>query len=801
MAFRLSSLFASRNYLETQEANPMTTQSMYTTNDLILRLTGGLRDGELVPVNTAKCFVGLEGSASGRVDLPHCAIFRGPQGAAVRSYGGDVTVNGNSSTVHWLKEGDRIEFPNSLFVEVTQLGSVDAPRGAHHEAVADAEEANVSIPFVSIPFVDQDAISDSDWQHGSAQDGVEAEVSFSECNAMEAADQTNGDLAPSANDERVDALESQVNAIQAQNEKHQLRFDQIDSQLSSLAEHLNQLVSLASNQGVAVETDEAESVGAATDFKAEVDSETFVTFGSEADLEEAESPIDEFAEARVDSVGSIETPAIVENVAIESGSKIEAKTAVVELVSEYDSCQADDEKIVACDSEEPQAEVESAGNVEITDAPLSQGDPEQQIADRRSELENVFGSALVAATVEDTTDHSVEQISESESVHDLEPPMEPAGDYPANEQLPESFETPTHGLNEAVAPFAENASLENQTDDVLVDLQVPGSLASMLLQADSEEEQVRAEQDSGLAVAGSELESQFSHPNEGESGQTSSIESIQSALLESVFVSEASVEEELEVGVETVADEAEPTEEPTGKDSNSSSVTELLERMKSEGQWNGIPEGDDANEPVEEPSPYVEPEVVAPVESNDDSVDDVQDYMSQLLSRMRGDEKQTTKALKPVVETPIQETSASITAVAAEPRKIEALLKADEFKPKSKAKPMASLGAMRELANSVARSSVRKCEDRTRKELGHVQLGISVSSFALAVYYFMAEFRLPFDTGFCVGGICLTISGFLGCRFYLNMKHNEQLVDTKKSKVAPKAADGEPVEAMASDGK
>ena len=95
----------------------MTVQSNFSMNDLILRVAGGRRDGELIPVKTRNCFLGFEESSNqGVVEKPKCAIFRGPNGTAVKSYTDDVSVNGVSSTVHWLREGDRIEFPNSLAV-------------------------------------------------------------------------------------------------------------------------------------------------------------------------------------------------------------------------------------------------------------------------------------------------------------------------------------------------------------------------------------------------------------------------------------------------------------------------------------------------------------------------------------------------------------------------------------------------------------------------------------------------------------------------------------------------------------
>ena len=235
---------------------------------------------------------------------------------------------------------------------------------------------------------------------------------------------------------------------------------------------------------------------------------------------------------------------------------------------------------------------------------------------------------------------------------------------------------------------------------------------------------------------------------------------------------------------ETNEDSEEIAEKATETEPESGGVADLLARMKAEGKWDGVPDGDedvDSNEPV--PAPFVE----APVEpvATGEPEDDVQDYMSQLLSRMRGDApapKAAPAAVKPAQKSDKVEVSIESEKEVFVPPVNP--LKAEEFKPKSKAQKIDSLGKMRELANSTARSNVKKSEARNRKELGYVQIGIAVCSFFMAVYYFLVQSVAIFDTGFIVGFVCLGTSGYLGYRFYSAMRNNE-LIEANPKLASP----------------
>ena len=100
----------------------MTTNSNQTS-DLVLRLVGGTKNGQLFPVSTKKCLI-TQPVAGAQGSVPECAIFRGTNGTAIRSYMGQMTVNGNEAEVHWLQKGDEVKLDSSCFV-VETLGFIE----------------------------------------------------------------------------------------------------------------------------------------------------------------------------------------------------------------------------------------------------------------------------------------------------------------------------------------------------------------------------------------------------------------------------------------------------------------------------------------------------------------------------------------------------------------------------------------------------------------------------------------------------------------------------------------------------
>ncbi len=97
------------------------------------------------------------------------------------------------------------------------------------------------------------------------------------------------------------------------------------------------------------------------------------------------------------------------------------------------------------------------------------------------------------------------------------------------------------------------------------------------------------------------------------------------------------IEEDESGNDEPVDETSEPIEEmnATQTEPKNESVADLLARMRDEGQWGGIPD-EDSDEPTPI-QPVEETATEAPIATGGEDTTDVEDYMSQLLSRMRGE--------------------------------------------------------------------------------------------------------------------------------------------------------------------
>ncbi|MEM7784061.1 MAG: hypothetical protein AAF623_11965, partial [Planctomycetota bacterium] len=212
-------------------------------------------------------------------------------------------------------------------------------------------------------------------------------------------------------------------------------------------------------------------------------------------------------------------------------------------------------------------------------------------------------------------------------------------------------------------------------------------------------------------------------------------------------------------------------ETPSG-DGGGESVADVLARLKSSGQWAGLPdESGGTGSPVEpigipdvsvsEPESVKEPESALGNQADDDG--DVEDYMSQLLSRMRGgsSEVENLQAEQVSVEPEVVEEEAPETP--ADP------LSPEEFKPKTRAEIPKSFDKMRTLANDFSRTAVQKHEAKQRQVLGFVQLGISVASIILSIYYLFMASEKMLDLPFCIGLACIAICGLFAYRTYITL--------------------------------
>ena len=212
------------------------------------------------------------------------------------------------------------------------------------------------------------------------------------------------------------------------------------------------------------------------------------------------------------------------------------------------------------------------------------------------------------------------------------------------------------------------------------------------------------------------------------------------------------------------------TAESAGQQTQSNSVSELLERMKAEAE---AEETNAASEPqaAPEPQPAPEPQAAPAVAEADD---DVQSYMSQLLSRMR-DPNAEPKTAAVASAAPKLEQPAPVVQQVVEQPKPAGLLKPEEFVPKNKAKRLDSLQEMRALANTQTRTAINRSQAK-RQEAANDTLTLAIaiaSCIAAAVVFF---FNIFGGLSFAVGMVAMIAGAFFCCKTYFS-----ELVDSKKT--------------------
>ncbi|MDG1872540.1 MAG: hypothetical protein P8J27_01415 [Mariniblastus sp.] len=601
----------------------MNTTINFTQNDLVLRLAGGPRDGEVIPVVTKKCFLGLEQCDERISGNPLCVIFRGSKGVVVRSFSDGVLFNGVPSAIHWLEQGDQIKFPNSLTVQIAQLGTV----------VAGGEEDEFEAEQVEAARMNEIAVVEQ--AEGRGQQAEECSVS----SIVDLPALSDGPVVgqpvceelSSQKDARLDLIEAELSELSSRNDETISRFDQLDDRISQLTEHMSQLVNLSVDDKLNPTSDE----GFAHLCKPAAD--------------------DDISEPDSDSPGT--------------------STGIVEYHSDRDDS---DEQIIMFNSElEKQAETQR----------------------------EVQGSSQVEGPLGDLQNQN------------------------ANEQLPATSQNLTHSQDEEVAPFASK-----QSSDSAPEL---GPLASQL-----------------LAEVKREQEAETLNQNASEDKAEGEVTATQS--------------------------------DPVSPPKNDQSLADVLSRMESEGQWNGLPETIEEGESVEPipKSPSPTPDV-----SPDEEMDD---YISQLFFRIRG--SKPTTAAKSEEESGGSSEPVKVVKAKVEPKFVPSgkPLKPEEFVPLRKAERIESLGKMRELANSTSRLNIKVSETQSRKQLGIIQLAITLLGMLMAAYYFVFATVKVFDLPCVLGMICLGISGYFGVRYYSGLKQNEELAELELVKAMNEAIGQKP---------
>lgn len=514
------------------------------------------------------------------------------------------------------------------------------------------------------------------------------------------------------------------------------QLGRLSSDVSRLVEWMNQSKESRASPVISPQPTMSELEATST---AESDSSHACSHGTEHNFEQNEPT---FAEPSTEEPCPVE----LDRSATSNDSVIEAQADLIDFdVSQLHVDHTDENP--GCETAEENTVNENDSSGEL------RGISQAEIDARLAEMERVFsGSIMESAPEPESESKSAESEIQAEPAAELEPTVEPEatqspthlGSSPtillqpeletampnpdelsnqdlethaADDQPAEYFEDLTHCQNDGVDSSAAD-SMHLELEDSIVDqfeedLSDAGALASQLIQ--DVESNVRAAMDEAP-------ESSLNEPEEAE------------------------------------PEVAEPEPQPK----KTESVAELLARMKSEGQWSGIPDEDEGEirpiEPVmKQAETYAEPA------SDNFEEEDVEDYMSQLLNRMRGGAPER----KPVIEeVKFENTEAADVTEEVDVSPPANPLRPEEFVPSRKAEKIQSFDAMRELANSSARSAVMQSEEGRRKALALLQLGISIASFIMSIYYFGFASQAWFDVPFVIGLTCFGTCGFLGYRFY-----------------------------------
>lgn len=702
------------------------------SNELVLQFAGGTRDGETVAVTTSKCVLGTTANLADPASpqMPgQCAIFRGPSGAAARTAGSGVSINGNASSVHWLQRGDQIQLPDSTTVEVLDLGAVKPVVRPSAPTVVDLA---------------------------------------SDCVASEA-----GKDAPL--EDRLQSLEHGFEDIRQDSSQLESRFDRVEESLSDLTAYVQQLL----------------------DSRPELD----VQFDppSEATIPTVDSEICE--EVPGESVPATET-------GFEQATELQNQAADSSVVNEQSIASLFSQLAAAADDESPEESVEEqivvCDDADATET-MTEENAFQQAQSETSSTISDLATADAASPVEfeGTTEEAADNddsntLFASESSADEDSAFaagslaeqlynsiqedendayasEPVAGFPSSDHAEVAGSDPGHGASGFAPP---ESTSQSRTP-------VPTESVSEIfarLQAENNNEL------SGVEVAvGDDLHVSDSVDDTMVETSYEAVEAEISAVMRQT-VTETSVDADpYTESLDELTDELAAPE--------SSSIADVLNRLTAAQQEIAATECDTLEQQPQEESASVESFTENPIDSEDNfepvaqqpvaepstegGESSVEDYMSQLLSRMRGN----TAPAEPVKKDPV-EAPKPVEAEVEEPELSEDKpLTDEEFRPKQVAAPIKSFNAMRELANSTTRSAIQRSIDTQRKE--RTQSMFLQSATLMGLILAIVSFAKGLVTiGMAFSGICV-ISFIFFCVRVLGLVPTSASARTKKQPSKP----------------
>jgi hypothetical protein len=717
------------------------TQSPVISNstDLVLQLAGGDRHGQLLPVSTAKCLLSSLIADKTAAEKYRCAIFRGEKGVAFRSYSELVLVNGNKTSVQWLKEGDTIQLTPEMKVVVKQLGTF-APTKPTNTSKVTLPAARQVASTISM-----DSASDG----GSPTSGkVVAEAPVN--------------TKPAAAPISV-PKESQVSPSVDHNAGQRMEV---------LSDQLKTLVDAASGSG---------TVTAAAELKNEPASDRPAAEPlSDQKMADASSSIQDYLDKALASPGNDSNtsptptptpPMPADPVAATTESRKPEATLELTASSVADNVAKLRKEEVASSLNRLLSGTEQTPVGQDLLAPSS-----AITAADQSSVTPKTSSVLLPETAQTTSEVLASDIL-------AESPIAPPAQATAVATQPAAADPV-----EAAAPVDVPKA---QSLEFLKSLGIDADELGLNKKTPAQENPTPAVPQPVLPVEGAPS---VALPTADEIIASASLGSVAQGDSASVVPAEIVVEEEA----------AEPAAEPAAKPQKAESVADVLARMQNAGSLDSFSMDGPAEEASSEPVASVPAEVARPKpqvsetvvveeptesESAGDEDNSVEDYMSQLLNRMRGgDDAEETEGKKSEAAKPApkKEVAAKTEIVeTAEVEQPQKTLTAEQFVPKEKAVRMKSFDSLREIANNSNRSAIqdhlanqRKVSTQTKLQLALISLGFGILFFLMSC---MFSAKISIGGMFC--GIIFLLCGVVFAKYYRDEKKlDESITQAQKAK-------------------
>ena len=809
--------------------NNIPSPAMTSKNDLVLQLTGGDRDGQLLPVRTAKCLLSSLIRDEAVAEKHRCAIFRGSKGVAFRSYSDHVLVNGSKVSVQWLKQGDLISLTPDLTVVVKQLGVFDAANVAPENAqpVKSASRKVEGTVQVNPGLLPKDA-------QGRAASVRPVEVTAPVQSMMYAQN-----APPAAGSEQTPTVDSKPNVASARGpvvtQAVPVTPATSANEPSARGPAVTQAVPVqpattANNpaarspvvtQAVPVkpattadvptaEVSQAPESTSPTNTTASVEVPSLVTPPAPETISDS---VDERMNSLSDRLSTLVDAASGTPDAGSTPAQTSAELEKAKLAAASASIQNFLDNALVSNGESKDTSATETSNAqaaaprlpEVTQELEAKPSPVSEVqspfaavtetsALRREEvtssLERLLGGTAVNLPTTDDKASSANAISAAEQ-------MNSAASAPEIEHV-EPIEQ-----DKPVEQAESNEQALSYADKLLADAEI-----SQPAETAEPESKVRSlDFLKSLGVDASELGLNSDQPaspiNEPQlvADASTAIEST-SAIEAAPSVADAEVNPDTAENTDDqpATEAVESLPEPVAPTQKAESVADVLARMQNAGSLSSFNLDATEEEPTaatSEPEPSlgvtktevdaVTDESIESVSGSGDDENAVEDYMSQLLNRMRGGDEEPAKESSAIAQPKPQkietkEANASSTGAFTPEPELEKLTK-EEFVPKQKAVRMQSLDSLREIANNSSRLAIQDHLANQRKVATQTKLQLTIISLIFGVICFAMSclFSPKIVIGGMLFGLAFLVMGVvMGYLYREERKLDESLISEQK---------------------